>query len=79
MFQASLDIFAESYQIASNIVFIVISGVLGILGALAEFTILGAFVHFKVLWAIEKVEILGALLKKEYLWAILDSNPLSLV
>ena len=65
--------FVESYQIASNIVFIVISGVLGILGALAEFTILGAFVHFKVLWAIEKVEILGALLVIK-VWGVFVSD-----
>ena len=47
--------FAEWYQIAPYTVFIVISGVLGILRAVAEFTILGAFVHFKVLGAIEEV------------------------
>ena len=41
----------------------VISGVLGILGALSEFTILGAFVHFKVLGALEKVEIVRALVE----------------
>ena len=44
--------FAELYQIASYIVFKVISGVLGILGALPEFTFLRAFVHFKVLRAL---------------------------
>ena len=51
--------FAKSYQIASYI----ISGVLGSLGALAEFTILGTFLNFKVLGAIEEVKILRALLK----------------
>ena len=49
-FKTSIDMFSESYQIASYIVFI--SGVLGILGALAEFTFLRAFVHFKVLRAL---------------------------
>ena len=62
--------FAESYQIASYIVFKVISGGLGILGALAEFkvlrvlaefTFLGVFVHFKVLG--EEIKILSALLE----------------
>ena len=50
--------FAELYQIASYIVFKVISG---ILGALAEFTFLGAFVHFEVLGALEEVKIARAL------------------
>ena len=49
--RTSLDMFAESYQIASCIEFKVISGVLGILGALAEFIFLRAFVLFKVLRA----------------------------
>ena len=55
--------FAEWYQIAPYTVFIVISGVLGILRAVAEFTILGAFVHFKVLGALEKVKIARALVE----------------
>jgi hypothetical protein len=46
--------FAELYQITSNIVFKVIAG---ILGALAEFTFFGTFVHFEVLGALEEVEI----------------------
>ena len=58
--------FAESYQIASYIVFIV-SGVLGILGALAEFTILGAFA------AIEEVKILRALLELK-VWGVFASD-----
>ena len=44
--------FAELYQIASYIVFKVISG---ILGALPEFTFLVAFVHFKVLRGLEEI------------------------
>ena len=59
-FKTSLDMFSESYQIASYIVFI--SGVLGILGALAEFTFLRAFVHFKVLRALKEFKFLRALL-----------------
>ena len=47
--------FAKLYQIASYIVFKVISlAEFAILRALAEFTILGAFVHFKVLRALEE-------------------------
>ena len=62
MFQAGLDMFAEWYQIAPYTVFIVISWVLGILRAVAEFTILGAFVS-KVLGVTEEVIILWALLE----------------
>ena len=61
---------AELYQIASYIVFIVISGVLG---ALAESTILGAFVNFKVLGVIEEVKILWALLEFK-VWGVLVSD-----
>ena len=50
--------FAELYQIASYIVFKIISG---IFRALAEFSFLGAFVHFKVSGALEEVEIVRAL------------------
>ena len=50
--------FKKLYQIA-YIVFIVISGVLQIFGALAEFTLLGAFVQFKVLGVIEEFKLLG--------------------
>ena len=52
--RTSLDIFAELYQITSNIVFKVISGILGalaefnVLRAFAEFAFLGALIEFKV-------------------------------
>ena len=62
--------FAESYQITSYIVFIVISGVLG---ALAEFTILWAFVNFKFLGVIVEVKILWALLEFK-VWGVLASD-----
>ena len=51
--------FTELYQIVSYMVVIVI---LGVLGALAEFTILGAFVS-KVLGVTEEAIILWALLE----------------
>ena len=53
--------FAELYQIASYIVFIVISGILGALNS--RITILGAFVHFKVLGALEEVKIARTLVE----------------
>ena len=61
--RTSFDIFAELYQIASDTVSKVISG---ILGALAEFTFLGAFVHFKVLGALEEVKIARALVEFKF-------------